>query len=383
MAYGSKNMTHRERVLTSLRHQSPDRVPLDLGGTGASTITEGGYGRLRAHLGVPTDCMPEVLSRRASTVIPEREVIDRLGADTLALLSQGPDLRAEHEIGPGMLFDEWGVTWRKLEGSHYIPIDGPLMKIDEPVPADLDKFPWPDPTDPGRYRGLRERARLLHESTDRAIILNAWLGPVHASQFLRGYTEWLEDLLLRPKFLEALLDRIADIWVEATTRALDECGDYVDLIQFGDDIGTQRGPLMRPDLYRKLIKPRHARLFAAARSTGKPLLFHTCGSVVTLIPDLIESGVDALNPVQVAAAGMDTSRLKREFGRDLAFWGAIDTQRVLPLGTTEDVREEVRRRLDHLYHDGGYVLCGVHNLQADVPPENIVAMYEAALEFSA
>lgn len=376
-------MTHRERVLTSLRHQAPDRVPVDLGGTGTSTITEGCYQRLRAHLGITGGGPPEVFSRRASTVIPERAVAGRLGADALPLLSQAPDARAERETGPATLMDEWGVTWRKPEGSHFIPVDGPLMKIDEPQPADLDKVPWPDPADPGRYRGLGERARRLHETTDCAVILNLWLGVVHASQFIRGYAEWLEDLLLRPKFVEALLDRIAGIWVEATTRALQECGDSVDLVQFGDDIGTQRGSLMRPELYRKLVKPAQARLFAAARSTGKPLVFHTCGSVVSLIPDLIETGVDALNPVQVAAAGMDTARLKSEYGRDLSFWGAIDSQRVLPQGSVADVREEVRRRLDHLNHDGGYVLCGVHNLQADVPPENVVAMYEAALEFSA
>lgn len=383
MADGSNTMTHRERILASLRHQTPDRVPIDLGGTGTTTITEGCYQRLSAHLGLSTAPPPGVFSRRASTVVPDRAVLDHFGADTLPLISQAPDAGAEREIGPGLLCDEWGVTWRKLEGSHFIPVDGPLMKIDEPQPSDLDKVPWPDPADPGRYRGLAERARQLHETTDRAVILNVWLGPVHATQFLRGYAEWLEDLLLRPVFLEALLDRVTDIWVEATTRALAVCGDWVDLVQFGDDIGTQRGPLMRPELYRKMIKPRHARVFAAARSTGKPLVFHTCGSVVKMIPDLIETGVDALNPVQVAATGMDTALLKREFGRDLSFWGAIDTQHVLPLGTVAEVRDEVRRRIDDLYHDGGYVLCSVHNLQADVPPANIAAMYEAALEFSA
>ncbi|MCX6623880.1 MAG: hypothetical protein NTY38_23005 [Acidobacteria bacterium] len=354
---------------------------MDFGGTGTTSITTKAYDRLRAHLGMDTSCPAEVLSRRASTILPDRAVIDRFDAGALPLLSLSPDVRPERETGPGLLVDEWGVTWSRHEDTHYIPIDGPLMHIDEPEPADLDGMEWPDPADPGRYRGLREKARLLHETTDRAIILTPWLGPVHASQFLRGYVEWLEDLLLRPRFVEALLERTTELWVEATTRALAECGDYVDIVMFGDDIGTQRGPLMRPELYRKLVKPRHARLFAAAKSTGKPLLFHTCGAVASLIPDLIEAGVDVLNPVQVAAAGMDTERLKREFGRDLAFWGAIDTQRVLPQGTREDVREEVRRRLDHLNHDGGYVLAAVHNIQADVPPENVVAMYEAAREF--
>lgn len=374
-------MTHRERILAAVGHRVPDRIPMDFGGTGATGITAKAYDRLRAHLGMDTSRAPETHSLKGSTALPDRAVIDLFDADAIPLPSQSPDARPDRVTGPGLMVDEWGVTWSRHGDSHYIPIDGPLMRIDEPEPADLDRIEWPDPTDPGRYRGLREKARLLHETTDRAIILSPWLGPVHASQFLRGYVEWLEDLLLRPRFLEALLERTTEIWVEATTRALAECGDYVDLVMYGDDIAVQRGPLMRPELYRKLVKPRHTRIAAAAKSTGKPLLFHTCGAVASLIPDLIEVGVDALNPIQVAAAGMDTERLKREFGRDLAFWGAIDTQRVLPHGTRDDVREEVRRRLDHLNHDGGYVLSAVHNIQADVPPENVVAMYEAALEF--
>ena len=255
------------------------------------------------------------------------------------------------------------------------------MKIDEPEPADLDRIEWPDPLDPGRYRGLREAAKQLHESSDRAVILVGWLGPVHATQFLRGYVEWLEDVLLRPKFFEAMIERTADMWVEGTTRALEECGDYIDVVMYGDDIGMQRGPVIRPELYRKYIKPHHKRIAAAAKSTGKPLLFHTCGAVAKLIPDLIDVGINALNPVQVACTGMETDTLKREFGKDLAFWGAIDTQRVLPRGTPAEVREEVRRRIGDLNHDGGYVVAPVHNLQADVPPENIIALYEAAREF--
>jgi uroporphyrinogen decarboxylase len=374
-------MTHRERILTALGHRAPDRVPVDFGGTGTTTITAGAYRRLCAHLGLDARAPVEPFARRASTVMPCGAAMDRFGADALPLLCGTPDARPERETGPGFLIDEWGVTWHRSGDTHYMPVHGPLTGIAEPEPADLDRIEWPDAADPGRYRGLRDRARVLHETTDRAVILNVWLGPVHVSQFLRGYSEWLEDVLLRPGFVTALLDRVTQLWVEATTRALAECGDSVDVVMFGDDVGTQRGPLMRPEAYRRLVKPYHARLAAAAKSTGKPLLFHSCGAVRQLIPDLIEIGVDALNPVQAAAAGMDTGRLKREFGRDIAFWGGIDTQHVLPHGSREAVRQEVRRRLDDLHHDGGYVLCGVHNIQDDVPPENVTAMYDAALEF--
>jgi len=166
-----------------------------------------------------------------------------------------------------------------------------------------------------------------------------------------------------------------------TERALETVGDLVDLTMFGDDLGTQQGPVMSPALYRRLIKPTHARMVQVIKKFRKPVLLHSCGSVAAFIPDLIEIGIDALHPVQVTARDMDTAHLKREFGRDMAFWGGIDTHRVLPRGTTAEVREEVRKRIADLAPGGGYVLGAVHNIQAEVPVENILAMVEAAKEF--
>jgi uroporphyrinogen decarboxylase len=213
------------------------------------------------------------------------------------------------------------------------------------------------------------------------VILNLSIGPVHQCQYVRGYGTWLEDLLLRPVFAEALLDRVTDIMIQVANRALEEAGAYVDLVMYGDDIATQNATLFRPDLYRRMIKPRHKAMANTIKRHGKPIVYHSCGSVYALIPDLIEVGIDALNPVQVSAADMATDRLKREYGRELTFWGGIDTHRVLPTGTPGEVREEVKRRIDDLRDNGGYVLCAVHNIQPEVPPENIVAMYEAALEY--
>ena len=201
---------------------------------------------------------------------------------------------------------------------------------------------------------------------------------VHLCQYVRGYGTWLEDLLLRPVFAEALIDRVTDMCIQIVDRALEEAGEYIDLVMYGDDIATQNATLFRPDLYRRMIKPWHKAIANAIKRHGKPIIYHSCGSVYALIRDLIEVGIDALNPVQVSAADMDTERLKREFGRELTFWGGIDTHRVLPTGTPAEVREEVKRRIDHLNDNGGYVLCAVHNIQPEVPPENIVAMYEAA-----
>jgi uroporphyrinogen decarboxylase len=191
----------------------------------------------------------------------------------------------------------------------------------------------------------------------------------------------MEDLLLRPAFFEALLDRLTNIYIEITTRALDEAGEYMDAVLVGDDLSNQAGPFFRLELYRSLIKPYQKQIIDTVKRRGKPFVYHTCGAAYPFIPDLIDLGIDALNPVQVSAVGMDTKRLKREFGRDLAFWGGVDTQSVLPRGTPADVRKEVKTRIDDLAGGGGYVLASVHNIQAEVPPQNVAAMLEAAIEF--
>jgi uroporphyrinogen decarboxylase len=374
-------MTHRERIMAALQHRSPDRVPIDLGGTGASTISIGALERLRTYLHIASDPPPTIYSKRSATAFPDEVIIERFGIDTLPARPGGPDMAAEREIDANTIVDEWSVTWRRAPGGHFIAANGPFQHLADPTPHDLEGFRWPDPSDPGYCRGLRERVRKLHEETDRAVILNLRNGPVHQSQYMRGYAEWLEDLLLRPEFVAALADRITDLWLELNTHVLEETQDFIDLASFGDDIGTQRAPLRRPELYRTLIKPYHQRMAAAIKRFDKPILYHSCGSVFKLIPDLLDVGIDALNPVQVAADGMDTQRLKQEYGRDLAFWGGIDTQHVLPLGTPAEVREEVKRRIEDLGDNGGYVLCPVHNVQPEVPPENLVAMFEAALEY--
>jgi uroporphyrinogen decarboxylase len=373
-------VTSRERVRAALTHRVPDRVPLDLGGTLASTMTEPALERLRAHLSMEDAGAARIFSRRSRTVIPDERILERFHTDCRAVLLGDPDLNPDRQLDGESLVDEWGVTWHRPESGHYIPVRGPFSNLDDPDPASLDRYHWPDPGDPGRYRGLRQRAQSLHEATSYAIVLNLGVGPVHLCQYLRGYGEWLMDLIERPAFAEALLDVAANFHIEVTTRALNEAAPFVDAVCFGDDIGTQQRPLVRPDLYRRTIKPRHRRMVDAVKRFGKPLIYHSCGAVYPFLPDLVDLGIDALNPVQVSAAGMDTARLKREFGSRLTFWGGVDTQVVLSRGTVEDVRREVRRRIDDFAGDGGYVLAAVHNIQGEVPPENVVAMFEAALE---
>ncbi|MCP5110721.1 MAG: hypothetical protein GY953_07800 [bacterium] len=372
-------MTHRELVLAAVNHRETDRVPVDLGSTLASTMTIGAHERLREYLELPADTAPAVFSRRSCTVIPDEAILDRFDVDLRPVLLGAPELRPDRETGPSTFVDEWDVTWSQPEGGHFINRGGPFEGIVEPTRTDLDRFSWPEPDDPGRFRGLRERARQVRESSGCAVVLNLGVGPVHQCQFLRGYAEWLEDLLLRPAFAEDLIARVADFWIAVSKRALTEAGEFVDLVWFGDDIGTQKSTLIGRELYRQRIKPSHKRMVEAVKPYGKPVIYHSCGAIYPLIPDLIDVGIDVLNPIQVSAKGMDTARLKREYGQDLVFWGAIDSQGVLPQGTPADVREEVRRRIADLAPGGGYVLAAAHNIQADVPPENAVAMFEAAV----
>jgi uroporphyrinogen decarboxylase len=374
-------VTHRERVLTALKREQPDRVPLDLGGSLASTINIHAYRRLMARLGFGEAPPVAYLSRRSNSVLPDERLQRYLDVDCRAVILDNPDVNPERELPDGSLTDEWGIIWKHLgDGQHFINYDGPFYGL-EPDPDLIQKFTWPDPLDPGRFRTLRSQAQTHRARTDAAIILVLGAGLVHQIQFMRGYAASLEDLIVAPDFVRAFMERYADFWVCMTERALQEVGDLVDLAMFGDDLGTQRGPVMNPSLYRRLIKPYHARMVQTIKRFGKPVLLHSCGSVAAFIPDFIEVGLDALHPIQVSAKDMESAKLKREFGRDITFWGGVDTQRVLPLGTPQEVREEVRRRIADLGPGGGYVLGAVHNIQAEVPVDNILAMFEAAREF--
>ncbi|MDH7499539.1 MAG: uroporphyrinogen decarboxylase family protein [candidate division NC10 bacterium] len=372
-------MTHRERVLTALNHREPDRVPLDLGSTRSTSLVVEAYEHLSRYLRIEEP--PRIFSKWLHIAHPSEGMLKRFDIDTRSLSQGSPEGWQDRVFPDGSYQDEWGVVRSKPEGSLYYDLtQAPFQG--EPSMSDLKNFPWPDPHDPGRCKGLAEEARRLHQETDYAVVLNMPGGIVHQSQFMRGFDGWFTDLILNPTFFHALLEKIADLWIEMAKDEFDAVGENIDICFYGDDVAFQNGPMMSMDLYRKMIRPHHQRLFSyiKSRSSAK-ILYHTCGSVTHLIPDLIEMGVDALNPVQVSAKGMDTFRLKQEFGNEIAFWGAIDTQRVLPFGTTEEVAAEVRRRIDDLGPGGGYVLCAVHNIQSDVSPENICAMYDTANEY--
>ncbi len=370
-------LTHRERVLTALDHQAPDRVPVDIGGTGASQVNIEAYRALKRYLGLGDSGTLEFFSRRSQLALAEEEVLQKLDVDCRVLRPSGPDHSIERELPDGSYVDAWGVIWTKPERGHYY-VKQPIF-TGELTAAALARYDWPDPHDPGYTRGLGEAARALHEGTDYAVVLSLPVGFGHQSQFLRGYENWLMDLVDNLSGAESLADAVLDVYIPLVCNMVRACAQHIDVVFYADDVAFQNGPIMRPETFRRLFKPRLKRVFDAIRAeTRAKILFHSCGSVVSLIPDLLDTGIDCLNPVQVSAAGMDTAALKREYGHVLSFWGAIDTHRVLPFGSPEDVRREVQRRIGDLADGGGYVVASVHNIQAEVPPENIVAMVEAA-----
>lgn len=368
--------THRERVLAALEHEPTDRVPIDFGGSFVSSIYVSAYDRLKEHLNLDHETV--FMSKRRGLAVVDQSMLERFDVDTRCLELGPPDGAVEEGVDDSFV-DPWGTTWRRAADGHFLYVDGPFFGHKNPQVADIDRVPWPDPDNPGYVRGLAERAQTLRRDTDCAIVLALPLGIVHQGQFVRGFGDWLKDLYKNRDFVCHLMDVTADFWVRLTEKALDCVGDNVDVVMFGDDLGTQLAPMFSPDIYRELVKPRHARMVETvkAKSHAK-VLMHSCGSIEPLLEDLIEIGVDAVNPVQVTATGMAPEHLKEAYGDRLAFWGGINSQDILPFGDADAVRGEVRRMIDCMGRSGGYVLNSVHNIQADVAPENIVAMFDEA-----
>ena len=373
------SMTHRERVLAALNHRDPDRTPIDFGGTYTTTIFYAAYERLKQYLDLEHETA--ILSKTRRLAIPDESVLHRFDVDT-RFLGLGVYEGDQREIDEDTYLDEWGTTWRKAQDGHYLYVDGPFFDVKNPDPSAVDDYRWPDPDNPGYIRGLGDRARALRENTDCAVILNLPIGVIHQGQFLRGFADWLKDLYKHRDFVCALMDMTADAWIRLAENALDATGDNVDVVFFGDDLGSQLAPLFAPQIYRELIKPRHRRMIAAVKSRRDvKVLYHSCGAISTLIDDLIDIGVDAVNPVQITAKDMAPDDLKQEFGDRITFWGGINSQETLPFGTPGDVRAEVRRMIDCMGPGGGFVLNSVHNIQNDVSAENIVAMFDEALSY--
>jgi len=411
-------MTSRERVIAAIQHQEPDRVPVDLGSTPSSGISVIAYNNLKKHLGITKGhtWVYDVVQQLAQ---PEDMILDRFHIDVVDIgrtfntddkdwydvtVADGstaqypvwfhPELQddgswhvyagdgtfiAKMPEG-GTFFDETCFPYMDGYPENYDSLPEAMSKV---LWAALVHSPWDHAGDPDFWETLRKNALFLKENTERALMIVCGCNLFEWGTFLRRMDNFLMDLVLDQKNVERLLDALMEQHLTTLEKVCNAVGDIVDILRFGDDLGMDNGPFMRPEVYRKLFKPRHTILCDYVKKHSQMHTFlHTCGSIYKLIPDLIEAGYDVINPVQTNTRDMEPERLKREFGKDITFWGAgTDTRTVLNRATPEEVKDHVKRRLEILTPGGGFVFNTVHNILPDVPPENILAMFEALEDF--
>lgn len=390
-------MNHRERVMAAIRHETPDRLPVDLGGMRSTGIMAIAYDRLKKHLGMD-DGELRVFDSGQQLAYVEAPLRERFGCDVLILdggLLKGwrdytlPDgtpakitatFRTEPDgAGGEYALDDDGrrVSHRPMSSYYFDPIYRPLANATSI--SDLDDYDWEALKDEDLLL-LQKEARRLHDKTDYAILGGFGGALLEGGQGLRGWDTFMLDLAGNRSFAEALLDRLLAQALRNVELYLDAVGDYINVIQMGGDMGTQNGPQIRPKMYYEIFQPREKELWGRIHRL-KPqvaVFLHCCGGIYELLPGIVDAGIDVLNPVQFSARGMDPVRLKREFGDRICFWGGgCDTQQVLPTGTPEEVYAHTRQMIEIFKPGSGFVFSQVHNIQAGVPPENILAMYEA------
>ncbi len=374
-------MTGRECVLTALEHEEPERLPVDLGGRHATLHLKAQHA-LREYFGLEGG---EDRFRQfwLQTVEVDPRLTAILGGDVAAFCTGAPDAwQMDLDEESGIFHDEWGAAYRMPPGGLYYDYHAHPLAAARTV-ADLEGYAWPNPLDPGRYRGLREQVKRARDEGRQAIMQTiAPAGMWEHTWTLRGPQQALLDLMLNRDLYEAILDRVVAFQMAQWERTLDEVGDLIDIASLSDDLGTQVGPLISPALWRELFKPRMAEVVALIKRKSRAKVYiHSDGSIYDFLPDFIEIGIDIINPVQRECRNMELDRLKREFGAHLVFWGAACTTRTLEMGTPEQVRSEAREAIRVLAPGGGYIFASIHNIQAHVPPRNVEALFAAAREY--
>ncbi len=380
-------MNSRERVLTAFDHREPDRIPFDLGSVQVTGIHETAYRNLRQALGLPhtTVDLCDTIQQLATI---EDDLAERLGIDFRGLYPLNSHNWGIKDVDAGAYWayhDEWGITHHRPKegGFYYSIVEVPLPRFDF-TEQEIEQFPWPDMGASWRMDGLHEQAVQFRAAGYAVVLKDAFAGIFEFAQRVIGMENLLILMGMDEKRAGVLFDKLLDLKLAYWQTALGEVGDLVDVVTYADDYGTQFSQLISPAMFRQQLKPRVRQIFELQKALAPQAkrFFHSDGNVRPLIPDFIEIGVDILNPVQTTASGMDPVELKKEYGADLIFWGAgVDTQGILPNGTPAEVKEDVRRNIEALAPGGGYVFNTVHNIQADVPPENVVAMWEALQEF--
>ena len=353
-------MTSRERVIAALEHRQPDRVPIAV--EYAPEVSQ----KLQDRLGLDREGLTEWLVQDLRWVGP------RFPNPASEICYADPTIKVTKK---GHYLDIYGVPFRRVqtEFQSYVELAGEPPLVDCRSIEELEAYPWPR-AEAWDYSGIAEDVKAGREKAPWAHCR----GFFEIAHFMRGMEGFLTDLALNPDFAGALMDHISDYLLERTRRILEAGGGEFVVGEYNDDVASQRGLMISPGMWREHIKPRMAKFCELIHEHGAKVRYHCCGSPYAILPDLIEIGVDILNPVQPLATDMDPFRLKKEFGGRLTFHGGIDTQRLLPMGSEDEVRRQVRRMIDEVGKDGGYILAGSHVIQGDVPVENVIAMIEEA-----
>jgi len=379
------SVNSRERLLLALNHMEPDKVPFDIGASQVTGISATAYKNLIKYLGMPEEKV-EIFDVIQQLAIPSEKFLQKFGIDVRNVSPNNSSkwkLELKKEGRYNFFIDQFGIKWRMpINGGFYYDMaEHPLADALEI--EDIDNYIFPDPNDIDRYVGIRDCAQKVRDAGYGVVMSSISAGMFELGGWLRGLANFYTDLAGEPEMACKLMDKALEFKMKYWGNVLDAAGDLIDVVQEADDLGGQNNMLISPEMYRKYVKPRHKELFGFIRSkTNAKIFIHSCGSFKEIMPDLIEVGVDILNPVQFNAKGMDAIGLKRDFGKDLVFWGGgVDTQRILPTGSVEEVKDCVKRQLEVLAPGGGYVFNTVHNIQPDVPPQNLVAMKEAFDEF--
>lgn len=369
-------MTPKERVIAAILHKPVDRVPMDLGGM-ACSLLDSVYFKLKDYLGFYEDIPP--FREGSNSCYYDERILDALDIDIRRIfVNTFPGYPIHYD--DGTFKNEWGMVQRQGKlGVEFVKYPLETAEIE-----DLERYPWPKAEEHIDLKGMKERAKKLYDENKYAISLRAPMnGIFELACWLRGMQNYMIDMLNEEDFAHALAEKILMVQMDWYGYVLDEIGEYVDIVETGDDYGTQNSLLASGDCLNEFILSRRKRLndMIKEKAPNAYIFLHSCGSISRIIPDIIASGVDILNPVQTAAADMDPFVLKQKYGDAVCFHGGVDTQRAMR-GTKEEVEREVQYMLDAMNHSGGYILSSCNHIQNDIPVENIIAMFETAKKYS-
>lgn len=400
-------MTSRERVIEAINHRPTDTLPIDFGGMRSTGISIRAYDKLRRHLGI-TEGLPKMYDVFQQLAEPETAVLDRLGGDVVQAHRLAPAFGfsikdwKEMELAGGIrclvpskydprrnpdgtqdILDANGIVVAHMpsEGLYFDGTVFPMSFIE--TLEDVEKVTFDTMTEE-ELDFIEAEVKELYETTDRAILFAFGGNILEAGETMWGFEKFFEYLLIEPEVVHAWLQKLTDSYLYDLQRILPRIAPYIQVVQFGDDLGTQTAPLISKRTYQEMIKPYHQKMFQYVQSNfpDVKVFLHSCGAIFDLIPDLIDAGVQILNPVQISANGMNPVELKKQFGKELVFWGGgANMQQTVLTGSVADIRKEVRELIDIFGKDSGYIFNQVHNIQANVPPEKVLAIYDTALEY--